>query len=331
MRPIALLRGPEFRQAPAGAPPSPWTVGLLSGLLVAACGEGARDRTTDAAEAAQLFERGRASLDESMVEFGALSFDHEELGRAVASLERAIGLDPGVPEFHTHLGLAHERMGDMESAERAFTVALELDPDDLQALVHRSIARRTAGRFEEAGRDLERAVRSDPTAFGALHNLGLLRLAAKEWEAAYSAFERATRVAPARAEPWSGLQTALRRLGRDDEADRALERYRLCRAREARGGAVDSEALAHFQRGLKLMEEKRLDEAQEAFEKALALKPKAVVPRANIGLIHIWRGELGEARVVLEEALGLDPTNDQARRLLADLADQAKQSRRAGD
>jgi tetratricopeptide (TPR) repeat protein len=56
---------------------------------------------------------------------------HQE--RAIAAYERALSLDPTVPNVHYHLGLIHKERGDLQRALTAFQQALVIAPHDRDA------------------------------------------------------------------------------------------------------------------------------------------------------------------------------------------------------
>ncbi|MBL8512581.1 MAG: tetratricopeptide repeat protein, partial [Betaproteobacteria bacterium] len=57
-----------------------------------------------------------------------------ERADAIASLQRATGLDDRAPDAWVHLGHLHARAGRMDQAAQAYRAALSIDPDDRDAL-----------------------------------------------------------------------------------------------------------------------------------------------------------------------------------------------------
>jgi TolB-like protein len=87
----------------------------------------------------------------------------EELRHMQAAAERAIALDPLLPDAYTALGTAYARNGQWARAEQSFRRALEMEPNS--SFAHRSLARFTLwplGRINEAVREMSRAEENDP-------------------------------------------------------------------------------------------------------------------------------------------------------------------------
>lgn len=69
-----------------------------------------------------------------------------EMNRAVAELQRGLGVFPEFPPLHLYSGRMNERVGDREGALRAYGEALRLDPSSREAL-------EAVARLHEQGRD----------------------------------------------------------------------------------------------------------------------------------------------------------------------------------
>jgi TolB-like protein len=77
--------------------------------------------------------------------------------------QKALELDPLLPEAHSALGFALQRDYQWTEAERSFRRALELDPNNVQAFYGLGSAVYTkTGRFDEAERTLRQGIRLDP-------------------------------------------------------------------------------------------------------------------------------------------------------------------------
>ena len=62
----------------------------------------------------------------------ALGMSTSHVSRAVARLEEAVELEPGVPEINDHLGDAYWRVGRQVEARYQWQRVLTLEPDDKQ-------------------------------------------------------------------------------------------------------------------------------------------------------------------------------------------------------
>ena len=114
---------------------------------------------------------------------GALWLQLEEYAKALADLERSLGLaeDPGVRVNYAEALRRFDRKSDaLASLDRA----LETNPDYLPALFNRGVLRFELGDEEGALADFDRAIAIDPTAAAPYFNRAAVRWALGEKEAA---------------------------------------------------------------------------------------------------------------------------------------------------
>ncbi len=115
-------------------------------------------------------EISRARSDQFRYNFG------EEITGMRTAAEKAIQLDPLLPEAHAALGMAFARDGRWENSERSFRHAIALDPNRSES--HRDFAKfffAPLGRAAEAIEQLRLAEKADPLAPD-VHNLLSSRL-----------------------------------------------------------------------------------------------------------------------------------------------------------
>ena len=79
------------------------------------------------------------------------------------------------------------------------------------------------------------------------------------------------------------------------------------------------EALALFQNGVSLAQENKIDEAVEAFRKAVELKPDLAEAYINLGLLFFRQDKTDEAEKALLKALELKPEDPKIKQALADV------------
>ncbi len=96
---------------------------LLAGLLSTGCGS---------LRAAELYNSGSRALDRG------------EVAQAIAQLEEAVLVRPGVSEIHNHLGLAYAAAGRSQEALQAFDRAVALDCSNRAARQNQAAARARA-------------------------------------------------------------------------------------------------------------------------------------------------------------------------------------------
>ncbi|HUF28154.1 MAG TPA: protein kinase [Gemmatimonadaceae bacterium] len=121
----------------------------------------------------------------------------DRLVAAKRAADRAIALDPDLPEAHVALGLYYYwGRSNYERAIDEFTIAKELQPSNAQALLQIGNVRRRQGRFDEAIENYRQSANLDPRSHRAWFNLGETLLFTRQYEQARPHLERVTALAP---------------------------------------------------------------------------------------------------------------------------------------
>jgi tetratricopeptide (TPR) repeat protein len=241
---------------------------------------------------------------------------YEQYDAATIGYERARRLDPNDFRWVYLLGWVQAAQGRHEEAARTLADALRLRPDDLPATLKRAGSLLAIGELEEAAAIYQRVIQVAPTRADAFYGLGRVAAARGDWTSAVTAYQQACdRFAPYGPAHYA-LSNALRKLGRDADAQRQLRLY------EQDGMAVppqddplrrDVEALnlgsvAHIRRGAELEQAGRLEDAIEEQLAAVRVDPQAV--QAHVNLISLY-GRLAryeDASAHYRAALALDPS-----------------------
>ena len=117
--------------------------------------------------------------------------------RARQAAERALQLDPALPDARLAMGLWYERREwNWAAADKEFKRALELAPNYAVALQASSILAMKLGRFEEAIALAQRGTERDPISPDAFEQLGHALRHAEQWSEAEAAFRRALEISP---------------------------------------------------------------------------------------------------------------------------------------
>jgi tetratricopeptide (TPR) repeat protein len=145
--------------------------------------------------------------------------------KAVATLEKALGLDPKYSQVALYLARANNALNEHETAEKYFRRALEIDPDYQEARASFGGMLLDLGNFDEAIRQLNAVVVRESE-----HVLGQQLLAqAYRMKDMYAqsieAARRAIKLAPNNAEAHFFLADSLRLSGRCGEASREYQKY----------------------------------------------------------------------------------------------------------
>lgn len=140
---------------------------------------------------------------------------------ALPLVNRALELDPTLPEGHVSAGLVALYRLRWAEAERALRQALELDPNSSNTRIWYAVYLRSQGRLEEALAENERAVELDPLSSLAHHEVGVTHYLARRYDRAIGPLRRALEIEPAH--HWSRIRLAqafaLQNMTRETEAE----------------------------------------------------------------------------------------------------------------
>ena len=159
-------------------------------------------------------------------EDGAAALATGDLVTAEARLALALEYSPRFTEAWVNLGIVELRRGNLEAAKRDFVKARDLNPDLPSPHHALGVLADKRGRGGEAERHYRSALAVDPGFAPARANLGRRLFERAAFDDAREQFLRLTEVDPSRVEGWTGLAEALLQLGRDAEADEAIDRAR---------------------------------------------------------------------------------------------------------
>jgi serine/threonine protein kinase/tetratricopeptide (TPR) repeat protein len=171
--------------------------------------------------------------------------------RAREAVERALSLDPNLPEGFARMAwiqMFHD--WNFHDAEASFARALELAPGDAAVLRGAGLLASSLGRHEEAIGLLGRALEQDPLSSASYNNLGSALQAMDRFVEAEAAYRKALELAPQMAGTRDNLAETLLALGRGEEAlaeaaREPLEPFRLWAlaiVHHGLGHAVESDA-----------------------------------------------------------------------------------------
>ena len=131
---------------------------------------------------------------------GPASLGHDdELARMRVTAEKAIQLDPLLPEAHDALGMSYARDGQWEQSEKSFRHAIGLDPSSSTAHDHFAFnLLLPLGRVEEAVRELRVAAKADPLSSEVRNQLAFTLISAGKFDEAASQCEKVSAEYPLR-------------------------------------------------------------------------------------------------------------------------------------
>jgi len=227
------------------------------------------------------------------------------LGRyeeAIASFDRALAIKPDDHYAWGNRGAALVNLGRYE-AIASYDRALAIKPDDHEAWYNRGVALRYLGKNEEAIASFDRALAIKPDNHEACYNRGIALGDLGRYEEAIASYDRALAVKPDDHEAWSNRGVALDDLGKYEEAiasyDRAL--------------AVKPDLhQAWSNRGVALHNLGKNEEVIASYDRALAIKPDLHEAWSNRGVALGRLGKNEEAIASFDRALAIKPDKHEA-------------------
>ena len=133
---------------------------------------------------------------------------------ATQEVERALALNPNLPEAYSLRGRLAYQSSDLDGAEAAFRKALALDPAAFDALLWLGTLLREEGKLPEARSNLERAVKMQPKDVRVSYQFALLTSAEGDDRRAAALLEDLVKLMPEYIEAHRSLSTIYFRLGR---------------------------------------------------------------------------------------------------------------------
>lgn len=128
------------------------------------------------------------------------------LAQQKEAAERALNLEPNLPEGHVALGLYHYHGRlDYDAALAEFELARKVRPNDSEVFDAIALVQRRQGRWKEAFENQERARKLDPRSLGGLMETGTTAVHVNELAEAESYFAKAVALAPDEAPGYIGL------------------------------------------------------------------------------------------------------------------------------
>lgn len=255
--------------------------------------------------------------------------EESALASATEATQKALALDPDLPEGLAMFGDLLKARYEYEEAETYFLRALEIDPNSAAALDSYASLLLVMGRNAEAIAPAEKLVRLDPLNVGHHQSLAVTLFAVGRFGDALARLDKALDVDPSSAFTYHETGHILQALGRLDLAlpwlEKALELEQdewyhllwLANAYAALGDAAEAQKLIDealqrsgrnhvgplFTAGLRDLDRGEIDSASRTLEEAYVIDPKIMAVVTALAEIDINNGNLGRARERLEQAL----------------------------
>lgn len=242
-------------------------------------------------------------------------------------------LCPKMAEAPFNLGLAYQKRGDLEAAERElrkavslkdeelfrvglagvllqkgevaaardhYSAALERNPKSIPAQQGIAVILEKQQKLPEALEVLEKAGQLDPTNVVTFFNIGVLSEKLNRWDGALAAYKRAADNDPKHTQALFALATVQAKLGYLHDARRSFQR-----------AAEISPDDIRVQVGLAEVYEKLGEHvlAESALRKVVALAPQNTLAQTNLGILLNEQHKFQEAREILVKVADVDASN----------------------
>jgi tetratricopeptide (TPR) repeat protein len=254
-----------------------------------------------------------SQLESWMLRTHDASSDHREKARTLA--ERALQLQPDLPEAHLALGFSYY-YGDnnYEAALKEFKIAQRALPNESEVYLAIGAIQRRQGKWAESTANLEKAASLNPKDTWPLQNLALNYQRQRNFGAANKTLDRALQINPAGLGLWElKIKFAIAEKGDFSVYERAMEKGKSFQmSNEERLKIIGSEAnLLLLQRKydqLLQLGEKFPDDSFAAAPGSLAMKYFAIgIAQKGLGDETAARNALVKAKNIVEEQLKQKP------------------------
>ena len=173
-------------------------------------------------EAIRLDPKNAASWNNK----GASLNGQSKYDEAIQALDEAIRLDPKLAASWNNKGASLNGQGKYDEAIQALDEAIRLDPNDANARLNKGLALVFQGKLEDASKSWEEALKLNPEFPEVWYQKGLAFEGRGISDAAITCYDKAIEMDPNYVEAWNSKISALKKVGRYDEADATYYEYK---------------------------------------------------------------------------------------------------------
>jgi len=224
----------------------------------------------------------------------ALLVQTERSAQALPLLETLHRESPNSTQVLTNLGTAHSRLGNPPKATEYYVEALKWMPSDVGTRSNLATSLVKQKRYEEAALQLELCLQTQPTKVSWLLSLGSCQNKLKRLDEAKASFRKILELEPFHSYAVAGLGQLLLKDHKDPEEATACWQ-KLLETDDSNPAYWNNLASA-------LRMQKRLEDAEQACLRALAILPNFFQAKFNLGMILLSMMKLEEARDWLIQA-----------------------------
>ena len=197
-------------------------------------------RSGDTAAGGRLFSRmleHGANSPEVHLLVGQAHYGQSQSPEALLEFQRALELNASFAEAHYFIGMVYFKQGKLDQAVQELSAELSVNSRSVPAMYQLAYVRLEQRQTDEAIRLLN-AVLAEKPAYGDAHyQLGKALLDKGYANEAIQHLEKATQLQPVQSYDYYQLSLAYRRVGRVEDADKALRVYQQLKEKSARKGS----------------------------------------------------------------------------------------------
>jgi eukaryotic-like serine/threonine-protein kinase len=149
----------------------------------------------------------------------------ETMAQSLAAAERALALQPDLPEAHRAMGYVHYRRREYDSALKEYAIVQKSEPNSADLIAAIGYVERRQGRWKEAATHLQRVLDLDPGSATAISQFAETLTFLGQYDQAITLFRRGMEVGPDQPDSYYFLTLAL--LAQSGDVAGAARAYRL--------------------------------------------------------------------------------------------------------
>lgn len=256
----------------------------------------------------------RYYMDPLNVQFGTgeadVNFQETNVTIHYSANERGLNEREAIAQHYYGEGQAQVRAGNVSDAIESFEIATEFNPNHAEAWMMKAMLHEERGELSVARRCFDRALEIAPSNPDILFNRGQFSVRRGDREEALIYFHRAVQADPNHVYALHNIGGVLFELGRVDEAAERMRRVR---------DLNPDDPVIWFGMGQFYVTTRNYADAFICFTRVTSLEPGNAAAWFNLGALNRLGGDNESALEAYEEALRLDPDDEDARNAIREI------------
>lgn len=224
---------------------------------------------------------------------GLVYFERNQCDKALERFNSSIKYDPTYPKPVNNLGAVYYEFQDYDKAIEYFEKSLKIKPGYSRAYLNIGRAYLYKGDFQKSLSALKKTLELDPYDTDAYFHIAENYSAQGQYRAAVEALNKAIAITPDYPRLYFALRDAYKEAGDDKKSQESYEKAMsfflmadTVGSAEAGETYTSSEYIYHFNRGVEYKENGEIEQAIEAYKKAIELQPGYTDSYFNLSRIY---------------------------------------------